>query len=196
LSGYNPKAPGFAGGYLLEAGYEICVVRDSLVQHMGFNMGQNSGPLTGDFGSGFSDVDVELAYRILEQLAFGAKSAVELLRARVVAVERVLREAQQEPQFVTQHLREQAATINDRLAAAALRRMSASEGVVRQRAYDLWDQAGRPHGRSNEFWVAAKAEFQRAREALAGSLKNAGAFTLRRLRRLSTVPRRGLRALP
>ncbi len=162
--------------FLIEAGYEICVVRGSFVQHMCFNVGQNSGPLTGDFGSGFSDVDVELAYRSIEQLAFGAMSAVELLRARSVTLERVLRQGQQGPQFAAQHLREQAATINHRLAAAALRRMSASEEVVRQRAHDLWDHAGRLHGRSDEFWFAAKAEFQRALTALAGSLKNAGGF--------------------
>jgi len=39
--------------------------------------------------------------------------------------------------------------------------MSASEEMVRERAYELWDRAGRPHGRSDEFWFAAKADFER-----------------------------------
>ncbi len=39
--------------------------------------------------------------------------------------------------------------------------MSVSEEVIRQRAYDLWDQAGRPNDRSDEFWFAATAEFER-----------------------------------
>ena len=38
--------------------------------------------------------------------------------------------------------------------------MSASEEMIRQRAYELWDQAGRPNGRSDEFWFSAKAEFE------------------------------------
>lgn len=37
-------------------------------------------------------------------------------------------------------------------------------------------KGGRLHDRSNEFWFAAKAEFQGALTALAGSLKNAGDF--------------------
>ena len=39
--------------------------------------------------------------------------------------------------------------------------MSASEEMIRQRAYELWEHAGRPHGRSDEFWFGAKAEFER-----------------------------------
>lgn len=38
--------------------------------------------------------------------------------------------------------------------------MSASEEMIRQRAYELWDQAGRPNGRSDEFWFSAKAGFE------------------------------------
>jgi len=48
--------------------------------------------------------------------------------------------------------------------------MSASEDVIRQRAYDLWDQAGRPSDRSNEFWFAAKAEFERKERTGDGQL--------------------------
>ena len=38
--------------------------------------------------------------------------------------------------------------------------MSAAEQAVRVRAYQLWDQAGRPDDRSCEFWLAAKAELE------------------------------------
>jgi hypothetical protein len=37
--------------------------------------------------------------------------------------------------------------------------MSATEKVIRDRAYELWDLAGRPDGPSDEFWFAARAEF-------------------------------------
>ncbi len=39
--------------------------------------------------------------------------------------------------------------------------MHASEEMIRQRAYELWDQAGRPNGRSDEFLFGAKTEFER-----------------------------------
>ncbi len=32
------------------------------------------------------------------------------------------------------------------------------EQRVRERAYDLWEQAGRPHGRNDEFWALAARE--------------------------------------
>jgi Protein of unknown function (DUF2934) len=48
--------------------------------------------------------------------------------------------------------------------------MSASEGMIRQRAYELWEKAGRPNGRSNEFWFAAKADFERKERTGAGQL--------------------------
>ena len=41
------------------------------------------------------------------------------------------------------------------------RSMSADEKVIRERAYELWDHAGRPNGRSEEFWFAARAELER-----------------------------------
>jgi Protein of unknown function (DUF2934) len=53
--------------------------------------------------------------------------------------------------------------------------MTASEEAIRQRAYALWDQAGRPNDRSDEFWFAAEGEFQR-KDALAASLKGAEGF--------------------
>ena len=36
--------------------------------------------------------------------------------------------------------------------------MSSIEDAVRRRAYELWEQAGMPEGRSDEFWRAAAAE--------------------------------------
>src|SRR5271165_2205521 len=34
------------------------------------------------------------------------------------------------------------------------------EKVIRERAYELWEHAGRPINRSFEFWFAARAEFE------------------------------------
>jgi hypothetical protein len=38
--------------------------------------------------------------------------------------------------------------------------MSSIEDAVRKRAYELWEQAGQPEGRSEEFWFAAIAELE------------------------------------
>ena len=38
--------------------------------------------------------------------------------------------------------------------------MSSAEEAVRRRAYELWEQAGQPEGRSEEFWHAAIAELE------------------------------------
>ncbi len=42
--------------------------------------------------------------------------------------------------------------------------MSAMEKVIRELAYELWEQAGRPDGRSDEFWFAARYELERREE--------------------------------
>lgn len=39
--------------------------------------------------------------------------------------------------------------------------MGAIEQMIRERAYELWDRADRPDGRSDEFWFAACVEFER-----------------------------------
>jgi Protein of unknown function (DUF2934) len=36
--------------------------------------------------------------------------------------------------------------------------MSHLEETVRRRAYTLWEEAGRPEGRSDEFWLAAEMD--------------------------------------
>jgi hypothetical protein len=38
------------------------------------------------------------------------------------------------------------------------------EQMIREQAYELWDNAGRPGGRSDEFWFAARSEFERGEE--------------------------------
>ncbi len=35
------------------------------------------------------------------------------------------------------------------------------ERMIRERAYQLWDRAGRPEGHSDEFWFTAHAAFER-----------------------------------
>jgi hypothetical protein len=47
--------------------------------------------------------------------------------------------------------------------------MNTNEQMIREQAYELWDHAGRPDGRSDEFWFAARAEFERGEET-GGSL--------------------------
>jgi DUF2934 family protein len=42
--------------------------------------------------------------------------------------------------------------------------MSAMEKVIRELAYELWEHAGRPEGRSDEFWFAARFECERREE--------------------------------
>ena len=43
--------------------------------------------------------------------------------------------------------------------------MSDLERLIREQAYRLWEQAGRPFGRSDEFWYAAQQEYQGASPA-------------------------------
>jgi len=38
--------------------------------------------------------------------------------------------------------------------------MSGTQELVYDRAYDLWQQAGSPEGRSDEFWFAAERELE------------------------------------
>ena len=47
--------------------------------------------------------------------------------------------------------------------------MNANEQMIREQAYELWDHAGRPDGRSDEFWFAARAEFERGEETGEGT---------------------------
>jgi Protein of unknown function (DUF2934) len=42
--------------------------------------------------------------------------------------------------------------------------MNTNEQMIREQAYELWDHAGRPDSGSDEFWFAARAEFERGEE--------------------------------
>jgi Protein of unknown function (DUF2934) len=53
--------------------------------------------------------------------------------------------------------------------------MNDNEQMIREQAYELWDHAGRPDGRSDEFWFAARAEFEREEET--GEETSARMFT-------------------
>jgi hypothetical protein len=48
--------------------------------------------------------------------------------------------------------------------------MNKNEQMIREQAYELWDHAGKPGGRSDEFWFAARAEFERGEETGEGNL--------------------------
>ena len=45
-----------------------------------------------------------------------------------------------------------------------------NEQMIREQAYGLWDHAGRPDGRSDEFWFAGRAECERREETGEGNL--------------------------
>ncbi|MBE0545525.1 MAG: DUF2934 domain-containing protein [Verrucomicrobia bacterium] len=42
---------------------------------------------------------------------------------------------------------------------------SPSPDTIARRAYELWEQAGRPDGRDQEFWLRAEAELTATRSA-------------------------------
>jgi hypothetical protein len=46
--------------------------------------------------------------------------------------------------------------------------MTSIEEAVRERAYELWERAGQPEGRSEEFWFAAMAELEGGLPTLEG----------------------------
>jgi Protein of unknown function (DUF2934) len=41
----------------------------------------------------------------------------------------------------------------------------ADSSSIALRAYELWDEAGRPEGRADEFWFQAEEEFRQLLEA-------------------------------
>jgi hypothetical protein len=45
--------------------------------------------------------------------------------------------------------------------------MNDKESAIRQKAYELWEKAGRPHGRDQEHWHQAAAEMTNGKSALA-----------------------------
>lgn len=56
--------------------------------------------------------------------------------------------------------------------------MSSIEEAVRRRAYELWEQAGQPEGRSEEFWFAAIAELEGEPPTLEERIKALGPPTV------------------
>ena len=69
--------------FLIGGGYKICVMRDSLVQHIGFSEGQHCNFVFGDIGVGFSDIDAQNAYRFIERVAFASQSRFRLMQAQI-----------------------------------------------------------------------------------------------------------------
>src|SRR5450631_4094803 len=66
---------------------------------------------------------------------------------------------------------EQARSLNVVSQRPSLREhnMNADEQMIRDQVYELWDHAGRPDGRSDEFWFAARAEFEGEEETREGN---------------------------
>jgi len=80
--------------FLVKAGVAICVLRDSLVQHVGYSNGQNSNFGSGDFGVGFTDSDAKNAYRLTELLLADSQAKflriqeeIDALKTRVRTIE-------------------------------------------------------------------------------------------------------------
>jgi glycosyltransferase involved in cell wall biosynthesis len=80
--------------FLNNAGIAICVVRDSLVQHVGYSAGENCNLTTGDIGIGFSDSDVRNAYRLAELMLADRQANFRAMQERIDALERRLRRAE------------------------------------------------------------------------------------------------------
>jgi Protein of unknown function (DUF2934) len=69
---------------------------------------------------------------------------------------------------VAERYRRLATDIDDRRAIEALRDLAVQyeelavvlerERLVRRRAYEIWEQQGRPHGRHGDHWEAAEQE--------------------------------------
>lgn len=79
--------------HLRATGRRVFSVSDSLVQHLGFGEGQNSGPHSGDIGSGFHDSDVRSLYLLAEGLMLQEQAANRRHAERFRAIERVLKPA-------------------------------------------------------------------------------------------------------
>lgn len=82
-----------AAEHVRARGRRIFAVRDSLVQHLGFGSGQNSGPDMGDIGHAFHDRDTRSLFLLLEGLMYQEQAANRRLSERLKAMERVLKPA-------------------------------------------------------------------------------------------------------
>jgi len=54
--------------------------------------------------------------------------------------------------------------------------MTLREQQIRERAIQLWEAAGRPAGRDDEFWLEAEAQIQAENEALPDPAPPRGGF--------------------
>jgi Glycosyl transferase family 2 len=121
-------APGFKWdwrfcAFLTDAGYEICVTRNSLVQHLGFAAGENSKPLSGDYGTGFSDNDSRGGYAILEQTVLSSQLGFRQLLNTIGLLEKRIDLLQEELNICKQN----AGTPSGKLEIEALRRTFEAE---------------------------------------------------------------------
>ncbi len=82
-----------AAEHVRTSGRRVFAVRDSLVQHLGFGSGQNSGPGRGDIGHAFHDQDTRSLYLLLEGLMYQEQAANRRIFERLKAMERVLKPA-------------------------------------------------------------------------------------------------------
>ena len=76
--------------FLVDAGYQICVARNSLVQHAGFAVDENSNFEDCDYGTGFSDRSSLNGYALVEQAVSFARIGIEQLNAQVVTLQNEL----------------------------------------------------------------------------------------------------------
>ena len=56
-----------------------------------------------------------------------------------------------------------------RKPATSVRQQDDLERRIQQRAYELWESEGRPHGREHAHWQQAQNEIAKARRARAGA---------------------------
>ena len=73
--------------FLVDAGYEICVTRNSHVQHLGFAEGENSSLWSGDFGVGFSDSGIRSGYAVIEQAILFGQSGFRHFRETTTSLQ-------------------------------------------------------------------------------------------------------------
>jgi hypothetical protein len=73
--------------FLADAGYEIYVTRNSLVQHLGFADGANSRHMSGDYGVGFSDNTSQSSYALVEQAVLSSQHGIRHLLDKISSLQ-------------------------------------------------------------------------------------------------------------
>jgi glycosyltransferase involved in cell wall biosynthesis len=81
--------------FLVKAGVALCVLRDSLVQHIGYSSGHNSTFGHGDFGVGFFDSDARNAYRLTEVLLADSQAKFRRIQEQMDALTSRMRRIEQ-----------------------------------------------------------------------------------------------------